>query len=651
MLVQFSTFNINGLYGKDKPLMRFLTQHKIDVLLLQETHLLPFQHSPLKNTFVDLRKKIEYLQQRGGKHRRGGVLVKISDRLRNKAELIKEDLNHSNWAIFQIGNLLIATGYFSPTTNDDLFFEFLGQIERLLDSNPNLGVVVAGDFNARLGEATGDTLVNSRGRKLLAFLVESPLTVSKLESGTGTSFGYGSSRSISIPDILLSHHCTPLEVNALDREASGGSDHCPLLWKIDISTPPPSKNFSRFDIRKLDNPEILKNYERILLETSPLSKFQHVQDINLLWDIFTSWINYAAGKSIGYFRFVESNNVSFWTDELLSFNLNFNSITHAYRRNPSATDSAIVHKAKQDFQQALQKRRQHLFETMTNNLSKTKNTNGLLRMIKGTRRRVEGHQCALKLSEMANHMAHFGNTFGLKSSATCDFRLPPPTHELGNFNKDMVSKVVGTMKRGKAPGPDRIPADLYLNSQEVHQVLAAIFNICYARKVVPNQWNEALIVPVFKKGDKLKAKSYRPIALSCTARRIYEKLIAQSLDHNLLSPFQGGFRPKRNVFHQIWTLDLMLKKNKKLHTCLMDLEAAYDTVNRDILYMKLYTIYNVDVNTIYRLKSLFDNVHSRLVLKGDISAPIKNERGLLQGSSLSPILFNFFINESPQGFY
>jgi hypothetical protein len=150
---------------------------------------------------------------------------------------------------------------------------------------------------------------------------------------------------------------------------------------------------------------------------------------------------------------------------------------------------------------------------------------------------------------------------------------------------------------------------------------------------------------VYKKGDKLKAKSYRPIALSCTARRIYEKLLARNLNPDLLSPFQGGFRKNRNTFHQIWTLDLLLKNNKNLHTCFMDLEAAYDTVNRDILYMKLFRNYNVDVNTIYRIQSLFENVTSRLLLKGESSAPIKNERGLLQGSSLSPILFNFFIND------
>jgi exonuclease III len=106
MLVQFATFNINGLLGKDKPLMRFVTQTKVDVLLLQETHLLPFQQPPLRHTFVDLRKKAEYLSHRGGRLHHGGILIKLSPRIENIAELIKKDNLNSNWAIFKIKNML-----------------------------------------------------------------------------------------------------------------------------------------------------------------------------------------------------------------------------------------------------------------------------------------------------------------------------------------------------------------------------------------------------------------------------------------------------------------------------------------------------------------------------------------------------------------
>jgi Reverse transcriptase (RNA-dependent DNA polymerase) len=45
-----------------------------------------------------------------------------------------------------------------------------------------------------------------------------------------------------------------------------------------------------------------------------------------------------------------------------------------------------------------------------------------------------------------------------------------------------------------------------------------------------------------------------------------------------------------------------------------------------------------------RLRALFDNNRSTLLINGRSSQPVAYLRGLLQGSSLSPLLFNLFIN-------
>jgi hypothetical protein len=45
------------------------------------------------------------------------------------------------------------------------------------------------------------------------------------------------------------------------------------------------------------------------------------------------------------------------------------------------------------------------------------------------------------------------------------------------------------------------------------------------------------------------------------------------------------------------------------------------------------------------LQALFDGNESILCIKGRHSDPIPKKRGLLQGSALSPILFNFFIDD------
>jgi hypothetical protein len=94
---------------------------------------------------------------------------------------------------------------------------------------------------------------------------------------------------------------------------------------------------------------------------------------------------------------------------------------------------------------------------------------------------------------------------------------------------------------------------------------------------------------------------------------------------------------------QVFTLHEII--TQKTHDIIfLDLKSAYDRVNRSVLWNQLRDIYGVSYSTIERLKMLFDNNSSLLLINGSKSCEIQNKRGLLQGSSLSPILFNFFLD-------
>ena len=68
-------------------------------------------------------------------------------------------------------------------------------------------------------------------------------------------------------------------------------------------------------------------------------------------------------------------------------------------------------------------------------------------------------------------------------------------------------------------------------------------------------------------------------------------------------------------------------------------------IDRRVLWSRLAKHFKVPSSTIRRLQDLFDRNFSKLVIKGSKSKGFENLRGLLQGSSLSPILFNLFIDE------
>ena len=164
---------------------------------------------------------------------------------------------------------------------------------------------------------------------------------------------------------------------------------------------------------------------------------------------------------------------------------------------------------------------------------------------------------------------------------------------------------------------------------------------------MPSEWKQALIVPVYKnKGSDKEIKYYRPIALTCVCRRLYERLVLQSLDPFMdkLSDYQGGFRPRRSTLDQVFCLHEIMQGRPGMLNVFLDLQTAYDRVDRRVLWSKMHHRFKVPWSLIKRLQALFDSNSSILVVQGSKSDPIENLRGLLQGSSLSPVLFNFYIN-------
>jgi hypothetical protein len=49
---------------------------------------------------------------------------------------------------------------------------------------------------------------------------------------------------------------------------------------------------------------------------------------------------------------------------------------------------------------------------------------------------------------------------------------------------------------------------------------------------IPDEWRSALVVPVFKKGDRHQASNYRPVSLTSIACKLLEHIVhSQVMDH------------------------------------------------------------------------------------------------------------------------
>ena len=66
-----------------------------------------------------------------------------------------------------------------------------------------------------------------------------------------------------------------------------------------------------------------------------------------------------------------------------------------------------------------------------------------------------------------------------------------------------VAKLLGGLNVHKASGPDGLNARVLKEcSNEISPILALIYNESLVRGEIPDEWRQAIVSPVFKKGEK-----------------------------------------------------------------------------------------------------------------------------------------------------
>ena len=117
---------------------------------------------------------------------------------------------------------------------------------------------------------------------------------------------------------------------------------------------------------------------------------------------------------------------------------------------------------------------------------------------------------------------------------------------------EMVDKNIKAMKDNKSPGVDGIPPKLLMETVEQISIpLARVFNLSLKEGVIPSEWKEANIIPLFKKGSRNKLENYRPASLTSVICKLSERLIKDHIvdflvRHKLLNPSQHGFLKARS---------------------------------------------------------------------------------------------------------
>ena len=93
-------------------------------------------------------------------------------------------------------------------------------------------------------------------------------------------------------------------------------------------------------------------------------------------------------------------------------------------------------------------------------------------------------------------------------------------------------KVLKLTKNGKTPEQDNINSELYKYApEELKLRLLQLLNNIYRENRIPNEWRNAVIIPIFKKDDRREPKNYRGISILNACYKIYPKILNMKLQN------------------------------------------------------------------------------------------------------------------------
>ena len=185
---------------------------------------------------------------------------------------------------------------------------------------------------------------------------------------------------------------------------------------------------------------------------------------------------------------------------------------------------------------------------------------------------------------------------------------------------------------------------------ELSPIVTSIVNASLNHAIVPLSLKTALIRPLLKNSglDKEVLKNYRPVSNLSFISKVLEKVVAKRLDdhmldNNLYSSVQSAYRERHS------TETALLKVQSDILTALdsgsgavllmLDLSAAFDTIDHGILLSRLNSLYGISGDALDWFKSYLSNRVQHVIIGDTVSECKSLNFGVPQGSVLGPKIY------------
>uniref|UniRef100_A0A8C1RWH7 Reverse transcriptase domain-containing protein n=1 Tax=Cyprinus carpio TaxID=7962 RepID=A0A8C1RWH7_CYPCA len=201
---------------------------------------------------------------------------------------------------------------------------------------------------------------------------------------------------------------------------------------------------------------------------------------------------------------------------------------------------------------------------------------------------------------------------------------------------------------------DPIPTHLLQAiSSSVIPSLTHIINSSLHSGTFPSAFKQARVSPLLKKPSLNPAllENYRPVSLlpfiaKTLERAVFNQLSMFLVQNNLLDSNQSGFKSGHSTETALLSVTEALRlaraASKSSVLILLDLSAAFDTVNHQILLSTLRKM-GISGTALQWLNSYLSDRSFRVSWRGEVSKSQQLATGVPQGSVLGPLLFSIYM--------
>lgn len=665
--LNIASLNCSGLSGKTHLISNLMNEYQLDFISVSETWC---RKGSTARLFADSVFIHEYDAVTNGRAHYGQAI--LFNRHRCDASEFSLQLSDPDrhLTIFCFRGIRFVTTYTPPGKGEAFANGFFGSLAGpFLDEIPT---VLMGDLNAR-SAAFGDSTGNAYGTALEHLLQVAPIERLMPTSGHWT-FISNAGRSV-VDHVLINTHASNLSPSLIVDEDFflGLTEHAVL--RLTIRGPlPPALNPGAprpWNRARLNDPERSQAYIAALGEshryvtdqlTNILSSRPLTQnEVDAADTLIIGWIEQALSTHIGRSPArPQCPQRDFMTPELARQESILAATLQEIRSlsDPQMSLALLARYTAESraHQKAIDARREEMFREFVERFRNMQPPEQLRTMhaIKNRKARANASGLRTDTESLEHYRRHFANQYSNTQPEfpTAERPCPAPVGDPDCvFSLGAVSFAISMLPKGKATGNSGIPSEaLSVAAPIVAGPIQMLFEACWNMRMIPKSWKEARIHPIHKKGDQTDISNYRPISLTEVVRRLFETLLLPLVTEAAepLSIEQGGFRTGRGTIDQIATLNEWIAQTrhqrKPRYMAFLDIKAAYDQVDRSILWRKCEKK-GFPTRLTELLKALFDQNSSCIAINGQKSEPFPLLSGLLQGSPISPVLYSLFIDD------